>query len=199
MVHEDAAADACSGVDIDAEDFGDAILEVDGDEFAALFPEPCGDAPGGEGVDAFEEQEWNEAAFDGGVTFLDGDDICADGCCDGGILFHGELHDFAELHGGECFGGEFSGEVEADGVFEPLVVEDGGMEEAGEHGFSGGAFCGAAADAGPECSGVVVDGGLSHGKWGGFGKRCGQGSGKQAGITPGLLETGRRPANPLSS
>jgi hypothetical protein len=45
----------------------------------------------------------------------------------------------------------------------------------------------------------VVGGGLVHGKRGDFGKRCGSGSVKQAGIAAGLLETGRLRANTLSS
>ena len=45
VVDEDALADARGGMDVDAEDLGDAILEVDGQGVPAALPEPVRDVP----------------------------------------------------------------------------------------------------------------------------------------------------------
>ena len=101
-------------------------------------------------MDAFEEQQGNEVAADSGVTFADCGDIRANGFDNGGIVSHGSLHDFAELHGGECVGGQFAGQMIAHGILQAVVVQNRGVQKTGQEWFSRSPLRRTIADGSPE-------------------------------------------------
>lgn len=101
-------------------------------------------------MDTLEEEQGNEAATHSGVTFPDRGDICANGFDNGGIVGHGSLHDFAELHGGECIGGQFAGQMIADSILQAVVVQNGGVQEAGKDRFGRSPLCGTIANGSPD-------------------------------------------------
>ena len=148
-------------MNVDGKGFRDAILEMQRQKLSPLSPEPMSDAISRQGVDAFQEQEWHQTAFNGRVAFLDSSNIRANGVDNRRILGHGFLNDFSQLHGCQRAGGQFSGEVEADRVFKAIVVKDGSVQKTGQHGLRRGTLQSAFADGGPD-AGVVRNSRVVH-------------------------------------
>ncbi len=96
VVDHDAATDAGSGMDIDAEHFRDAHLHEIGHVAAALLPEPMADPVGLHRLITLEEQDRLDEAQAGRVTVEHGRDIGAGGLAQIGVRGIGFIRDFAQ-------------------------------------------------------------------------------------------------------
>ncbi len=137
MIHQDPASDSGCRMNIDSKDLRNPVLKMQSQQLPALFPKPMRDPVADQSVNTFQEKEWYQTAGDCRIAILHGLNVGAHSMGNIGIFRHCFEDDLSQLHGGQSTGRQFAGNVKADSIFEAFVVQNCGMQEAGQHGLGG--------------------------------------------------------------
>ena len=150
VVDHDAAAEPGGGMDVDAEQFGNAALEKQRHALALLGPQPVGDAIAFERMDPLEEQERLDMGMAGGIALEHGREVGAHRLADGGIGVDRLLEDLAGEHRVQIFAADLLGEVVAERILQPAMLEDGGVHETRQRRLARGQILGLLAQGVPD-------------------------------------------------
>ncbi len=122
MVHEDAAADLCGGVDVDREHLRDSPLKKQGQRFAPGAPVIVRDPVGLNGVKPLEKQQWVGIVPAGGVPVADGLDVRACRRANAGVMHQRLVNEVAKRHGVDGGAFELGGKDKTQRILERLMV-----------------------------------------------------------------------------
>jgi len=132
MVDHHTTANTRCRMNIDAEDFRDTALEMEGHRLAPPRPEPVRYAIGLQRVEPLEEKKRLDIGIDGRITLEDGREIgpnvvpqhrCVSKCL---------LENKSDLHWPDVIIPQFLREMIRESLFQPLVVQDSCVHEACE-------------------------------------------------------------------
>ncbi len=114
------------------------------------MPEPMGDAIALKREEAFVEKKRLHIGMAGGIALEHGGKIGADGGANAGIGIDCFFENFAGEHGAHILPADLLGEVIGERAFQPVVLEDCAVNEAGHRRFTLGDLLGLLAECLPD-------------------------------------------------
>jgi hypothetical protein len=122
-------ADLGGGMHVNRKQLGDAALQEQRHRLAALAPQPMGDAVTLQRMEAFVEEEGIDIGVAGGIALEHRRQVGAHRRTQARVSGKGIIEHFADGQRAEIFAAQLAGQMIGQRLFQPLMLQDGGMDK----------------------------------------------------------------------